>query len=97
MITGGSRGLGIELARWAADRGAMNLLCLSGSGDVPEKSQLLIKSIEAAHPGINIKCAKCDVRDLAQVEKLFTETSPAITSVFHAANLYSTALKTAQR
>ena len=89
LVTGGTRGLGLEVGRWAADKGARHLILLTSSGDIPAKSTLVMEAIKATHPGITIDCVTCDVRDAAQVKKVFAEASPSITSVFHAANQYS--------
>jgi thioester reductase-like protein len=89
LVTGGSRGLGLEVARWAADKGAMNLLLLSGTGRVPAESELTLEAIRRSHPGININVKKVDVTDAKLVDETVAQTTPKISAVFHAANQYT--------
>jgi short-subunit dehydrogenase len=61
LITGGGRGLGLELAREAARRGAKLALCSRSS------AELAAASTELSAGGARVETAICDVRDASSV------------------------------
>ncbi|GAA1003260.1 hypothetical protein GCM10009576_096280 [Streptomyces rhizosphaericus] len=81
LITGGTGGLGAELARWAAGRGADHLILLSRRGpDAPGAGELR-EACEQA--GARVTFVAADVADRARMAAVFDEHP--VTSVFHLA------------
>src|ERR1051326_9431849 len=68
LMTGGSRGLGLALAREFASRGANLALC-ARSGEELDRA-----SGDLAHYGRHVFTVTCDVTDRAQVEELVRRT-----------------------
>ncbi|MEJ7606608.1 MAG: SDR family NAD(P)-dependent oxidoreductase [Bryobacteraceae bacterium] len=62
LITGGSRGLGLVLARQFAREGARLALCARNAGELAAAQQQL--------PGADVLSVPCDVTDQAQVEAM---------------------------
>ncbi|MFD5389951.1 type I polyketide synthase [Streptomyces sp. NPDC127074] len=85
LITGGTGGLGAQIARWLAHRGAPHLHLVSRSGpDAPGASEL---SEELTALGTDVTITACDVSDRAALRQLIG-TVPAehpLTAVFHTA------------
>src|SRR5687768_7583886 len=71
MISGGSRGLGLELARVFASEGA-NLILLARN-----ENNLKRAEAELRESGVRVMTVVCDVTDLEQVERA-TKASGAI-------------------
>lgn len=68
FIAGGSGGLGREIARWMADRGAKHIIIASRSGARSDAARELVAELRARH--VNVMAAECDVtseRSLAGV------------------------------
>ncbi len=85
LVTGGTGGLGSEVARWLADRGAEHLVLASRSGADAAGAQLLVE--ELAAKGVSVSVMACDVADRAAVVDLLASV-PAerpLTAVVHAA------------
>ena len=72
IVTGGSRGLGLEIAREAARRGAKIGLCARLEGE------LEAARTELARGGTAVATAVCDVRDEASVARAFAKLSSAL-------------------
>lgn len=72
LITGGSRGLGLAIAREAARRGARLGLCARLA------DELEAARAELAHDGTTVATAVCDVRDDASVARAFTELTSTL-------------------
>ncbi len=83
LVTGGLRGFGLRTAQWLAAKGARHLVLASASGTPDEEGAAAITALEAA--GVQIKVAKCDVADRAQVKTLLEEMKPRLAGVVHAA------------
>ncbi len=66
VVTGGTRGIGLEIARSLAEAGASVVIC----GTQPESTAKAIEEL-AASTGGQIAGQACDVRDRAQVKSLF--------------------------
>ncbi|MFE2449718.1 SDR family NAD(P)-dependent oxidoreductase, partial [Streptomyces sp. NPDC059426] len=85
LITGGTGGLGAQIARWLAHRGAPHLHLVSRSGpDAPGASAL---SEELTALGTDVTITACDISDRAALRQLI-DTVPAehpLTAVFHTA------------
>jgi polyketide synthase 12 len=85
LVTGGTGGLGAEVARWLADRGAEHLVLASRSGADAAGAQSLVE--ELAAKGVSVSVTACDVADRAAVIELLASV-PAehpLTAVVHAA------------
>jgi NAD(P)-dependent dehydrogenase (short-subunit alcohol dehydrogenase family) len=67
LITGGSRGLGLELAREFARQGARVAICARDQEDLHEASQKLLQE------GYSVLALPCDVTNERQVEILIKE------------------------
>ncbi len=66
LITGGSRGLGLVMARQLAQEGARLVLCAR------DKDELENARMELAGKGANVLVQKCDVTDQQQVQDVVT-------------------------
>jgi gluconate 5-dehydrogenase len=68
IVTGGSRGLGLEMAEGLAEAGASLMLCA-------RREQWLTPALEAFRKrGVKVEGAICDVADQQQVQKVVDET-----------------------
>lgn len=79
LISGGLGGLGRSIARWMVSRGAKNLLLLSRSGPVVDKSRILVE--ELRRRGARIEAPVCDVTDAISLERVlqsYEKTMPPI-------------------
>ncbi|MFF2745876.1 type I polyketide synthase [Kitasatospora sp. NPDC058048] len=86
LITGGTGGIGAQIARWLARRGAGHLVLVSRRGtDAPGAPEL---SEELAALGTRVTLAACDVADLEALRELkdgLEQDGHRISTVFHAA------------
>ena len=85
LVTGGTGGLGAEVARWLADRGAEHLVLASRSGADAAGARRLVEELVAK--GVLVSVTACDVADRAAVIELLASV-PAehpLTAVVHAA------------
>ena len=69
LITGGSRGLGLALARRCADEGARLAICARDRGELERAS------VELTGRGAEVLTIVCDVADRAQVERMVEQTT----------------------
>ncbi|WUL37742.1 amino acid adenylation domain-containing protein (plasmid) [Streptomyces canus] len=75
LITGGTGGLGLQLARWLVDRGTGHLVLASRSArETPEVTAL---RQELTPKGVTVTLAACDVADLRQVRELIARSDTA--------------------
>ncbi|WP_302185204.1 type I polyketide synthase, partial [Streptomyces sp. AC627_RSS907] len=80
LITGGTGGLGAQVARWVSERGAERLVLVSRRGaEAPGAAELL-----AELPGAEIHA--CDLADRVAVEALLAAVGP-VDAVVHAAGV----------
>ncbi|MFF6975954.1 type I polyketide synthase [Streptomyces tsukubensis] len=86
LITGGTGGIGAQIARWLARRGAAHLVLVSRRGtDAPGAAEL---SAELTALGARTTVAACDVADLDALRALkdgLERDGDRIGTVFHAA------------
>ncbi|GAB3466644.1 hypothetical protein GCM10027570_56190 [Streptomonospora sediminis] len=85
LVTGGTGGVGANVARWLAEEGADRIVLVSRRGaDAPGAERLREELQEA---GAAVEIAACDVTDTAEVRLLLASLSdgPPLTAVMHAA------------
>ena len=86
LITGGTRGFGLEVARFLAQRGARHLVLASRSGTGASESVEILDAIRGL--GATVACRACDVSSRAALGALLEEirsTMPPLRGVFHGA------------
>jgi acyl transferase domain-containing protein len=103
LITGGLEGIGLEVARWLAQKGARHLVLVGrtrmppretwDSGDVSPSVARRIQAIRALEDaGVTVECPAVDVADAAQVEALRVSLAASgrkrIAGVVHAASVW---------
>lgn len=87
LITGGTGGLGLRLARWLAARGARHLVLMSRRGTTEECERA---RVELAAAGVNVRIIAADVSSRESLASALDEmagTMPALGGVFHAAGV----------
>jgi len=92
LITGGLGGVGLELARWLAERGARHLVLLGRSGlDSSADAERKVASIRALEAlGAAVEVVRADVSDRARMAELFRSFDSArapLGGIFHAAGV----------
>nr|AKG25413.1 putative polyketide synthase [Hematodinium sp. SG-2015] len=95
VFSGGTRGLGLQMALWAAKRGARHIL-LVGSSRVRtnEEDDAFLSAvrdevaIESNGSG-SVTVAQCDLAVLDAVRTLISACNPVVRGVFHLATQYS--------
>ncbi|MEU8280229.1 SDR family NAD(P)-dependent oxidoreductase, partial [Microbispora bryophytorum] len=80
LITGGTGGLGAQVARWAADNGAERLVLVSRRGSAAPGAQELLAELPIA------EAYACDLSDRAAVEALLAQVG-TVDAVAHAAGV----------
>ncbi|MGW6022324.1 type I polyketide synthase [Streptomyces sp. NPDC055099] len=87
LVTGGTGGIGAQVARWLAHNGAEHLLLLSRSGPTAPGAADLEAELTAS--GVQVTIAACDVADPAELAAVLAAVPAAhpVTSVFHTAGL----------
>jgi acyl transferase domain-containing protein/NADPH:quinone reductase-like Zn-dependent oxidoreductase/NAD(P)-dependent dehydrogenase (short-subunit alcohol dehydrogenase family)/acyl carrier protein len=86
LITGGTRGFGLEIAKWLAAKGARHLVLLSRSGALCPEARHVLTVMRGK--GIEVLVRAVDVADEKQIVTLFAELDerlPALRGVFHGA------------
>lgn len=85
-ITGGTGGLGWELAKWLIQSGARNLVLISRSGLKDDEAGDEVRRMQ--REGVNVVVERCDVGDeqaLAAVFERMSRELPPLEGVFHCA------------
>ncbi|WP_344593605.1 type I polyketide synthase [Streptomyces violaceusniger] len=91
LITGGTGGLGAQVARWLARSGAEHLVLTSRRGTAaPGAAELRDELVALGEGGVRVTVAACDVRDRDEVAALLrgiTTGGDPVHAVFHAAGV----------
>ncbi|RUT68620.1 SDR family NAD(P)-dependent oxidoreductase [Flavobacterium cupreum] len=86
VITGGTKGLGFEIAKWLVENGVKNLALLSRSGFSNQTEKDAVSQMQ--NEGVNVKVYAVDVAELDQITHVFSHIQndlPDIASIFHCA------------
>nr|VFJ58903.1 MAG: polyketide synthase 12 [Candidatus Kentron sp. FW] len=86
LITGGTSGLGLELAKWLGQKGVRQLVPVSRRGTHSDKVRDIFARLEEA--GTQIYAPTMDITDAEAVAALITtirETMPPLKGIFHGA------------
>lgn len=86
LITGGTRGLGLEIGNWMLNQGAKNLVLMSRSGDKNPQVKARIDALR--DKGANILVFGVDVADPTGMREVFNQIEaelPPLAGIFHCA------------
>jgi NADPH:quinone reductase-like Zn-dependent oxidoreductase/acyl carrier protein len=86
LVTGGTRGFGLEITKWLAARGARHLVLVSRTGELSPEARHVLMMLRGK--GIQVLVRSVDVADQSQVAGLFAEvdqTMPALRGIIHGA------------
>jgi acyl transferase domain-containing protein/NADPH:quinone reductase-like Zn-dependent oxidoreductase/acyl carrier protein len=86
LITGGTGGLGLEIAKWLAGKGASHIVLISRSGAKAPGAQQAIAQME--RQGTQVYAAAADITAEEQVKQLIhhmKENMPPLAGIFHCA------------
>ena len=90
LVTGGTRGLGFEVARFLVERGARSLVLVGRSGTLGEAEAAKVAQMRDA--GTTVHVVGADLADVAAVDRVFAwlreADIPPLRGVFHAAVTY---------
>jgi acyl transferase domain-containing protein/acyl carrier protein len=87
LITGGLGGLGLKLAEWMVEQGALHLV-LVGRSDATDATRKAVNQLE--HSGAKVLVAKGDVsqhRDVSNILEKIAESMPPLRGIIHAAGV----------
>ena len=96
LITGGLRGVGLQVAGWMAEQGARHLV-LMGRSVVTEPAAALIRELE--QKGVQVLVVQGSVTDRAHLEKLFSKfgaSLPPLRGIIHSAGALDDGVLTQQ-
>ncbi|THW23325.1 putative polyketide synthase [Aureobasidium pullulans] len=90
LITGGTRGIGLDLAQLMIDLGARNIVLLGRSGGSSQEVQKLLQKY--AHTDVHVEAFACDVgspEQLQDIVDVIGKDLPPVRGVIHSALLLS--------
>ncbi|KAK4098855.1 putative polyketide synthase [Parathielavia hyrcaniae] len=89
VITGGTRGIGLNLGVWLIEHGARNIVLLGRSGASGPAVQKVLKEYE--NTDVTIRALACDVGDYGQMEMMVKSIAdmPPVKGAIHSALLLS--------
>lgn len=86
LITGGTRGLGLQIAKWLVEKGAGNLALLSRSGLKNTDTMLEVEKMRKK--GVKVQVYAADISNFDEVADVFDkikEELPELIGIFHGA------------
>ena len=86
LITGGTSGFGLELAKWLGDKGVGKLILVSRSGAATVEAKQVVTSLK--EKGISVETPQVDISDFQASQKLIEilkESAMTLKGVFHGA------------
>jgi acyl transferase domain-containing protein/NADPH:quinone reductase-like Zn-dependent oxidoreductase/acyl carrier protein len=86
LVTGGTRGFGLEIAGWLSAKGASHIVLISRSGAKSRQARQAIAQMERR--GTSVYAAAADVTEEKAVKQLIdgiTGTMPRLAGIFHGA------------
>lgn len=86
LITGGTSGFGLELAKWLADKGIEKLVLMSRSGASSDDAKAAVEVIR--DKGIDVDCPKIDISQADQVTQIIMrlqQNGTKVRGIFHGA------------
>lgn len=89
VITGGTRGIGLNIGAWMIEHGAKNIVLLGRSGTSGPAVQKLLKQYE--NTDVTIRALACNVGDYGQMERMVKSIAdmPPVKGAVHSALLLS--------
>ena len=81
LVTGGSRGLGLELARQLVDAGANVTVCARHRKELQRARRILKRRAKAAGQRVKILAIPCDVTDRQQVKRLVKQVQRSMGTI----------------
>ena len=88
IITGGTSGLGLMIAKWIVDKGINKLVLISRNGIKSEKDQKIVDQLISN--GISVRIEKLNIKSNQEIEKLFFDINKhfgIITGIIHSAGI----------
>ena len=86
LITGGTSGFGLELAKWLGDKGVGKLVLVSRSGATTEEAKQVVASLK--EKGIVVETPQVDISDFQETRKLIDSLKVSaikLKGIFHGA------------
>lgn len=86
LITGGTRGLGLEIAKWLVEKGAKNIALLSRSGLKEVNAMMEVEKMKKK--GVNVAAYSADISKIHDLQKVFNKMKkdlPKLIGIFHGA------------
>jgi acyl transferase domain-containing protein/NADPH:quinone reductase-like Zn-dependent oxidoreductase/NAD(P)-dependent dehydrogenase (short-subunit alcohol dehydrogenase family)/acyl carrier protein len=86
LITGGTKGLGLEVGKWLVEKGAKNLALVSRSGLRDADAKATVETMR--ENGINVQVYAVDIADTQETEAMFSNIKadlPELAGIFHGA------------
>lgn len=86
LVTGGTRGFGLEIAKWLVSQGARHLVLLSRSGFAGDETKQAVLVMESQ--GVQVLTGAVDVSDAGQLDAVLREmksTMPPLRGIIHGA------------
>ena len=81
LVTGGSRGLGLEVARHLVDAGANVVICARDKGELQKAQRILKRRAKAIQQSGKILALPCDVTDRSQVQKTVRQVMKSVGAI----------------
>src|SRR5207244_1775001 len=86
LVTGGTRGFGLEISKWLVSQGARHLVLLSRSGSAGDETKQAVMVMQSQ--GVEVVAGAVDVADADQLQSVFQRintTMPPLRGVIHGA------------